>query len=151
LKRFISKPPAKKARLEELAKPTEQEVPIEDFPKPTRCLMIFGGAEAYDDKRCIKITHQEVHAADPTIPRYLRWSEFLIVFDRRDQLNIISHPRAYPLVIEPVVGSKRLTKVLMEGGSDLNIMYIETFNRLGITRSALRLSTSPFHDVIPAT
>jgi hypothetical protein len=28
-------------------------------------------------------------------------------------------------------------------------MYIETFDDLGITRSTLRPSSSPFHDVIP--
>jgi hypothetical protein len=35
-------------------------------------------------------------------------------------------------------------------GGDLNIMYIETFDGLGITRSTLRPSTVPFHDVIPS-
>jgi hypothetical protein len=57
LKRFISKPPAKKARPEEPTKPTEQEVPADDFPKPTGFLMIFDGAEAYDDKCRIKAIH----------------------------------------------------------------------------------------------
>jgi hypothetical protein len=50
LKRFISKPPAKKARLEESAKPTKQEVLAEDFPELIGCLMIFGGAKAYNDR-----------------------------------------------------------------------------------------------------
>jgi hypothetical protein len=47
---------------------------------------------------------------------YLQWSEFLIVFDRRDHPNVIPHPEMYPLIVEPIVGSKCLTKVLMDGG-----------------------------------
>jgi hypothetical protein len=58
------------------------------------------------------------------------------------------HPEAYPLVVEPIVGLKRLTKVLMDEGSNLNIMYIQTFKRLGTTRSTLRPSTALFHGVI---
>jgi hypothetical protein len=40
----------------------------------------------------------------------------------------MSHPRTCPLMVEPIVGSKRLTKLVMDRGSGLNIMYIETFH-----------------------
>jgi hypothetical protein len=50
---------------------------------------------------------------------------FRSFFDHHDHLDNISHPGANPLVIEPVVGSKCLTKVLINGGSGLNIVYIE--------------------------
>jgi hypothetical protein len=46
--------------------------------------------------------------------------------------------------------TKRLTKVLLDGGSSLNIMYIKTFEGLGIARSTLWPSTAPFHGVIPS-
>jgi hypothetical protein len=146
---FISKLPAKKVRLEEPAKLAEQEVPTEDFLKPKGCPMIFSGAEAYDDKRRIKAEHREVHVVEPTIPCNLWWFEFSIIFISHDHHYSIPHPEAYPLVIEPVVGSKRLTKVLMDMGSGLNIMYIETFDRLGIASSTVRPSTAPFHGIIP--
>jgi hypothetical protein len=51
-------------------------------------------------------------------------------------------------MVEPIVDSKRLSKVLMDGGSSHNIMYIETFDDLGITRCALHPSLSSFHYVI---
>jgi hypothetical protein len=63
--------------------------------------------------------------------------EFPIVFDRRDHPDNIPHLEVYPLVVESVIGSKRVTKVLMDGGTDLNIMYIENFDELGIARSTL--------------
>lgn len=47
-----------------------------------------------------------------------------------------------------MVGSKHLSKVLMDGGSSLNIMYVETFDGLGIARSALRPSLASFHGII---
>jgi hypothetical protein len=47
------------------------------------------------------------------------------------------------------VGSKRLSKVLMDGASVLNVMDVETFHGLGIARSMLRPSPVPFHDIIP--
>jgi hypothetical protein len=88
-----------------------------------------------------------VHVAKTAIPRYLRWSEFPIVFDYRNHLDRIPHIGAYPLIVEAIMGSERLSKVLMDGGSDLNIMYIETFDGLGIASSTLRPSSSLFHGI----
>jgi hypothetical protein len=49
LKRFVSRPSAKKAKHEESVKPVEQEAPNEAFPGTTGCLMIFDGGEVYGD------------------------------------------------------------------------------------------------------
>ena len=35
-------------------------------------------------------------------------------------------------MVNPIIDTKRLTKVLMDGGSDLNIMYAETLNAWNI-------------------
>jgi hypothetical protein len=115
LKRFISKPPAKKAKLEESAKPVEQEAHTKDSPETIGCLMIYSGAEAYGNKHHLKVAHHEVHAADPTISWYLLWSEFPIICDRHP--DKISHQETYPLIVEPIVGSKRLSNVLMDRGA----------------------------------
>ena len=37
----------------------------------------------------------------------------------------------------------------MDGGSGLNILYIDTLDAMRIPRSELRLAGSPFHGVIP--
>jgi hypothetical protein len=110
--------------------------------------MIFDGAKAYSDKHYLKMVHHEVHTVELAVAQYLQWLEFLIVFDRRDHPERISHPGTYPLVVEPIVGSKHLSKLLMDGGSDLNIMYVETFDNMGIERSALHPSSALFHDII---
>ena len=35
-------------------------------------------------------------------------------------------------MVDPIISTKQLTKVLMDGGSGFNIMYIETLDTMGI-------------------
>jgi hypothetical protein len=58
-------------------------------------------------------------------------------------------PGKYPLIVDPVIGNVRLTKVLMDGGSGLNIIYAETLGLLRIDLSSVRASAAPFHGIIP--
>jgi hypothetical protein len=37
----------------------------------------------------------------------------------------------------------------MDGGSSVNILYIETFDDLGITCSVLRPDAASFHNIVP--
>ena len=97
LKRFITKPPSKKAKPEEAAKPAEQEDLVEDFPKPMGCLMIFDDSKSYYDNYLLKVAHREVHVVDPTVLQYLRWSKFPIIFNRHDHPKRIPHLGTYPL------------------------------------------------------
>jgi hypothetical protein len=69
--------------------------------------------------------------------------------DRSDHPNYVPQPGRFPLVVDPIVGPKRLTKVLMDGGSGLNIIYADTLNAMGIPRTHLRPTGAPFHGVIP--
>ena len=52
-------------------------------------------------------------------------------------------------MVDPFVGGTRLTKVLMDGGSGLNILYGETLRGVGIPMSKLSESNMRFHGVIP--
>jgi hypothetical protein len=52
-------------------------------------------------------------------------------------------------VVDPVIGNARFSKVLMDGGSSLNILYAHTLRLLGIGLDQLRPSTTPFHGVAP--
>jgi hypothetical protein len=72
-------------------------------------------------------------------PSYLKWSEVPITFDRKDHPDNVLQPGSYPLVVAPLLKSKRIHKVLMDGVSEINVLYA----------SALRPSTTPFHGVVP--
>ena len=52
-------------------------------------------------------------------------------------------------MVDPVVEGTRLTKVLMDGGSSLNILYADTLKGMGIPMSRLSTSNMSFHGVIP--
>ena len=43
-------------------------------------------------------------------------------------------------MVSPFVGTMRLTKVLMDGGSSLNILYANTLDKMGIPQSILCLA-----------
>ena len=74
----------------------------------------------------------------PATPPFLWWSESAITFDRTDHPDTVPHPGRYPLMVDPIIGMKWLTKVLMDGGSGINIMYVETVDAMGINQTRLR-------------
>jgi hypothetical protein len=49
-----------------------------------------------------------------------------ITFDRDDHPDYITNPRRYPLVVDLIVGNTCLTKVLMDGGNNINLIYLDT-------------------------
>jgi hypothetical protein len=52
-----------------------------------------------------------------------------------DHTDYISNPGKYPLVVNPIISNTRLTKVFMDGGNSLNIIYADTLELMGIERS----------------
>jgi hypothetical protein len=56
-----------------------------------------------------------VLAAEKAPPSFLDWSEDAITFSREDHPNRIPNPGQYPLVVDPVIGNARFSKVLMDG------------------------------------
>jgi hypothetical protein len=96
-----------------------------------------------------KRERHEVLAAKKDPPSFLDWSEDAITFSHKDHPNRIPNPGQYPLVVDPVIGNARFSKVLMDGGSSLNILYVHTLRLLGIWLDQLRPSTTSFHGVAP--
>jgi len=94
--------------------------------------MIFDGSDAIWTKRQHKVRYREACVAETVVPSFLSWSESPITFDQRDHPSCVVRPVRYPLVIDSIVRKKRLTKVLMDGGSGLNILYIDTLDAMRI-------------------
>ena len=80
------------------------------------------------------------------IPSFLSWSDSPITFDQGDHPSHVARPGHYP-----IVRKKRLTKVLMDEDSGLNILYVDTLYTMRIPRSELHPVSSPFHGVILGT
>jgi hypothetical protein len=81
-------------------------------------------------------------------PVYLNWSDMPITFDQGDHPDRVPSLGKYPLVVDPVIGNVRLTKVLMDEGSSLNIIYAETLGLLQIDLSTIWAGAAPFHGII---
>ena len=116
-------------------------------PHVNSTLMIFADVES---KSRLKVINREVNMVTPATPSYLKWSQTAITFDQSDHPTHIATPGRQALVVDPVVEGTRLTKVLMDGGSGLNILYAETLKGVGLPMSRLSESNMGFHGVIPS-
>jgi hypothetical protein len=67
-----------------------------------------------------------------------------------DQWTSFSEPGRFPLVLKPVVTGSKLNKVLIDGGSGLNVLFTKTLKKmkLDITRM-LTKSNKPFYGIVP--
>jgi hypothetical protein len=94
--------------------------------------MIFRGSPARPSRSREKLIRREVFNANIVKPSYLKWSEVPITFDHEDQPDHVPQPGSYPLVVAPLFKSKRVHKVLMDGGSGINVLYVSTLDNMGI-------------------
>jgi hypothetical protein len=121
----------------------------EEFPEVHDCFMIYGGQVANASARHRKQERREVCSVKVAALVYLDWSDKPITFDQGDHPYCVSSPGKYPLIVDPVISNARLTKVLMDGDSSLNIIYAETLGLLEIDLSTTQVGAVPFHGIIP--
>ena len=108
----------------------------EGFPAVHDCYMIYGGPSMQlTSRQLAQEGAPEVFVAMMVVPQYLNWLSTPITFDHDDHPDRIVAPGVYPLVVNPIIVNTRLSKVLMDGGSSLNIIYLETLDLLGIERA----------------
>jgi hypothetical protein len=149
LRRYFHKagPPAKGGRAHNNDKKEDHKA--KEFPEVHDCFMIYGGQVANASARHRKQERREVCSVKVAAPVYLDWSDKPITFDQGDHPDRVPSSGKYPLVVDPVIGNVRLTKVLMDGGSSLNIIYAKTLGLLQIDLSSIRAGAAPFHGIIP--
>jgi hypothetical protein len=121
----------------------------EEFAEVHGCFMIYGGRVANASARHRKQEHREVCSVKVAALVYLDWFDKPITFDQGDHPDCVPSPGKYPLVVDPIIGNTRLTKVLMNGGSSLNIIYAETLGLLEIDLSTIQAGAALFHGIIP--
>jgi hypothetical protein len=120
----------------------------DDFEEPDKTVnVLFGGLPT---RRSQMATRREVLNVELAVPTPLRWSKVPITFSRVDQWTTFSEPGRVPLILKPLVTGSRLNKVLLDGGSGLNVLFTKTLKKmkLDITH-LLTKSTSPFYGIIP--
>jgi hypothetical protein len=55
----------------------------------------------------------------------------------------------YPLIVSPIVKDVKLNQVLVDGGSSLNILFLKTFDQMGLSRTMLHPNRALFHGIVP--
>jgi hypothetical protein len=119
----------------------------DDIQEPDKTVnVLFGGLPS---KRVQKATRREVMSIEPAVPTPLRWLEVPITFSRADQWTSFSEPGRLPLVLKPVIAGSRLNKVLIDGGSGLNVLFTKTLKKMGLDIThMLTKGSSPFYSIV---
>ena len=53
------------------------------------------------------------------------------------------------MVLDPIIDGIHFTQVLMDGGSDLNLLYQDTIRKMGINPTKIRHGKTSFQGVTP--
>ncbi|KAK1603638.1 hypothetical protein QYE76_027311 [Lolium multiflorum] len=95
----------------------------------------------------------EVNAVMPAVPKYMLWSDQEISWSFKDHPKIMPNPGGYALVVDPIMHGPnarvKFSKVLIDNGSSINIMYRHTMRTLGITENMLQPTHTTFHGIVP--
>ena len=100
-------------------------------------------------KRECKRALRDVYAIEPVAPKFNPWSSCSITFDCRYHPTSIRHGGSDALVLDPIIDRFHLTRLLMDGGSSLNLLYQDTVRKMGINPSRIKPTKTTFKGVIP--
>ena len=113
---------------------------------------IFGGFASNESRREWKLAARRVLAvvSEETTanPSYRLWSEVSITFSRADQWADIPYIGRFPLVLDATVQKVLFRKVLVDGGSALNLLFAGALKELGLGLADLTPSDSSFWGVV---
>jgi hypothetical protein len=108
--------------------------------------MITGGSSVDFDMERQKRDHyrsvNHVAITDPVVQT--KWSHVPLTFDARD-VDLRSAPHIDAMVINYSVAGWDLHKVLVDNGSQADIIFLYAFNRMGISHSLLKPSDNPLY------
>jgi hypothetical protein len=99
-------------------------------------------------KRQLQSNAEEIGHVNTETPQPLRWSEFPITFSKKDHWVHIPDPETYPLVVNPIVDGVFLPKTLIDGGSSLNMIFIETLRKMDFNFNKMTACNEPFYGVV---
>jgi hypothetical protein len=108
--------------------------------------MITGGSSVdFETKRQKRDHYRSVNHVTLTGPVVqTKWSHVPLTFDARD-VDLRSAPHADAMVINCSVAGWDLHKVLVDNGSQANIIFLHAFDCMGINHSLLKPSDNPLY------
>jgi hypothetical protein len=89
-------------------------------------------------------------AVELAVPGYLNWSQYPIQFSREDQWTSVGNASLYSLVLDPTIAGMTVTKVLIDGGAGLNIIFLEMLRKMELDFvGMITLTGIPFYGIVP--
>ncbi|KAK1650700.1 hypothetical protein QYE76_068505 [Lolium multiflorum] len=121
------------------------------YEDPHLCCVVFVTEPM--DRQSVHRRSMEVNAVMPAVPKYMLWSDQEITWSFKDHPKIMPNPGGYALVVDPIMKGPetrvKFSKVLIDNGSSINIMYKHTMRTLGITENMLQPTHTTFHGIVP--
>ena len=77
------------------------------------------------------------------------WLDTPITLEERDEPTVDLRRCPAALVLDPIVDGCRLHKVLMDGGSSLNLIYRDTLDRMQLDTARIQHSFITFKGISP--
>ena len=109
---------------------------------------IFRGLAAAESRRDQKLTARRVLIVNIegaiANPSYCPWSEVPITFSKANQWVDIPYTGRFPLVLDATIKKVLFRKVLIDGGSALNLLFAGALKELGLGVEDLTPSDSSF-------
>jgi hypothetical protein len=111
--------------------------------------MIVGDLKSSTSRRRYRKDNREVKLIHTKPSQPLRWSEQPITFSTADHWVHILDLDSYPLVVEPIVEGALLPQTLIDGGSGLNIIFVDTLKKMNFNFKRLTECDEPFFGIVP--
>lgn len=96
---------------------------------------IFGGSTTYSSKRDYKKVEREICSTSQGATAKVKWSQQKIEFSEMGHPTTTTIPGRYPIVVEPTIQNIKVARVLIDGGSSINLLFAGTLDAMGIPRS----------------
>nr|AAT77397.1 putative polyprotein [Oryza sativa Japonica Group] len=140
----------KRVRVVEMNEETAPHEPDSAYPdSDLHVSHIFGGSTTYSSKREYKKVEREVCSTWQGAAPKMKWSEQKIEFSEEDHPKTAVIPGQYPIVVEPTIRNFKVARVLIDGGSSINLLFASTLDTMGIPQSELTPTDQPFHGITP--
>jgi hypothetical protein len=73
-----------------------------------------------------------------TDPRFPAWSNREISFNREDRWAVIPEPSRFSLILDPCINSVRFERVLIDGDSSIDILFLNSMPALKLSQVDLK-------------
>jgi hypothetical protein len=124
-----------------------------DYPKEANIEQYHVFTTQKEDAKDDHWFDAEVNAIMLVEPQYMHWSKASITWGCEDHPPLMPRPRGYALVLNAIVFSQthtcRFSCVLIDKGSNINLLYHTSMEKLRIHVAQLKPSKLTFHGIVP--